>query len=192
MYKRQVVRHLALTNDDRHVEDIQHLIRVENALADVFEDRCGRTFGEAEILPKVRRIITQGGNILTTTISLQSVVSIQSVPTYLMDEPRVVESDRWFPWGMAADGGYVGVVMAGGWPEGVWIDIEAYWSDQGVIGIPADVREAMTLLTIKTWRRYKSSPLEVVGGDIVAVPTPDGWNDSLVKNSIARLSLIHI
>lgn len=183
-------RHLKL-NATRDAADIAHLICIENALADVFEHRCGRQFGVGTVAPITRRVLTTRGNVVVPPVSLRSIVSIAHIRQLdpLVSEP--VGTADWFPWGVGSDGGYVGIWFTDSLRADAVLDITGWWSDQDVEDVPADVREAMTLLVIKTWRRYKASPAESVGPDFAAIPTPDGWNDSLVKNAIAHHRVQH-
>ena len=163
---------------------IDQVVRLENGLAASFDHRCGRVFGETTV-PALLRVATgYASDLLLLPAGLASVTSIE-IHDPLTGSRRILTDDEWLLWGADAAGNAVGVLRINDTWAGLQVAVTGLWGDQDVEGVPDDVREAMTTLTVKEYRRRTSSPTDTVGPDGMPMITPSGWNDPAVKEAIA-------
>ena len=159
---------------------------VENGLASTFDGMTGRTFGVAPVA-ETRTIRAGRGQVLILASGIRSVARVETGGTW--DGTTWRDSDVIAPQDyrliLTRDG--VSYGMTGQW-EGE-LRITGIWGDQSAEAVPADVREALTIATVKEYRRLSSSPQEMVGPDGMVVPTPSGLSDPQFKTAVERYRL---
>ena len=182
-----VLRHLELSapGDDVQIAEVE---RVENALADVFDDAIGRTFGIAAVAETRETVLPQATSRLIAATGIRTVTAIETGGTWdgsaWQDGDTVPATDYRLTL-LDHSGLYWGIDrLNGGWSGTV--RVTATWGDQPEVLVPDDVSAALTFLTVRQMRRLTSSPQELVGPDGFAIPTPHGWDDPLVKKAIDR------
>lgn len=182
-----VLTHLKVKEED--VETIERLVRLEHGLAAQFDHATGRRFGETTVAPQLRIVQGFATDLLMLPAGIARVDEVEiSDPHYLTSSTRVLDASEWLLWGSDADGNALALLRTDGqWWTGLQIAVTGLWADQDVEGlVPDDVREAMTTLVVKEYRRRTSSPTDQIGPDGLVVPAPSGWNDPMVKTTIAH------
>lgn len=181
-----VLRHLKIRETD--VETIDRLIRLEQGLADTFEYRTGRRFVDEEVAPVTRMVQGYGSDLLVLPIGVWRVDEID-VHAPQTGVRRILAPDEWLLWGEDATGAAVGILLVGTTWYGQVVAVTGLWADQDTVGVPADVREALTMATVKEYRRITTSPNDQAGPSVAGlepVPTPSGLNDPLFRAAINR------
>lgn len=176
-----VLHDLQIEPDD--TDTIDRVVRLENALADAFDAKVGRRFDTGP-LTEMRVMVGRQSDLLILHSGVRSISTITH-------RGAVVPADEWSLAFTGVDGISYGVQRT----EGEWvgaIEVTAQWADGPAASVPEDVRHAITLLTVKEYRRMTSSPTEQVGPDGMIVSTPSGWNDPTVKAAIEAHTLTRI
>lgn len=166
---------------------IDRVIRLENGLSEVFDERCGRSFGVQPSPPESRVIVATGGQYLLLPLGIYEVTQIQYLDHQNQWTPFDPEHLFYVPWARGLDGAYQSILLPSArWSEGQAIEITGYWADQDYEAIPDDVTQAMTFITVRQYRRQTASPTETIGPDGLYVPAPHAWDDPMVKGAIRR------
>lgn len=168
-------------------EIIDRVIRLENGLAEVFDERCGRSFGSALTDPISRVIVPAGGPYLLLPIGIYDVTQIRYLDS--LNAWQVVDPASLFYvlWGQGRDGAYQSILLPNGnWAAGDPIEVTGHWADRDYESVPEDVVQAMTFITVRQYRRQTASPTEMIGPDGLYVPAPHAWDDPMVKGAIRR------
>ena len=180
-----VLAHLKIPASD--TAKVDRVTRLENALAEAFDARTGRSFGVAPD-PQARRVDGREASGLVIQTGIVSVTGVRAdngtwdgaafvgLTDLVSDEYRLVYTDT--------DGISYGIERTSGVAWIGPVEVTGVWPDQGTLSVPADIAEAMTLLTVKEYRRLTSSPSEQVGPDGQIIPTPSGWKDPSVLAAI--------
>lgn len=181
-----VLRHLKIRETD--VETIDRLIRLEHGLADAFEHRTGRRFVEDDVAPVTRIVQGYDSDLLVLPVGVWRVDAVE-VFEPVSGWRSVMDAADWLLWGEDARGAALGIRTPGGSWHGLTVGVTGLWADQDTVGVPADVREALTMATVKEYRRITTSPNDQAGPSVAGlepVPTPSGLNDPLFKAAIDR------
>lgn len=176
-----VLHDLQIDGDD--VDTVDRVVRLENALADAFDAKVGRRFDTGP-LTEMRVMVGRQSDLLILHSGVYSVSAITQ-------GTQPVDAEDWQYAFTTVEGISYGVQRT----EGEWvgaIEVTAVWADGPMAVVPEDVRHAITLLTVKEYRRMTSSPTEQVGPDGMIVSTPSGWNDPTVKAAIEAHTLTRI
>ena len=188
-----VLAHLKIT--DTNVTAVDRVTRLENALAEAFDRRIGRTFGTTPI-PEARTLDGHDSSVLVIATGIVSVSGVRAdhgvwdgaawtgFTDLTADEYRLTYRD--------VDGISYGLERTSGVAWIGPVEVTGVWPDQGGASVPLDVAEAMTLLTVKEYRRLTSSPSEQVGPDGQIIVTPSGWNDPTVKAAIEAHRVVQV
>lgn len=175
-----------------NTELLAYLYRIENALADVFDHKVGRSFGVVAV-PSTRTIVVgHRTNTLVMARPAREIVGIAHSGTFdgsgYADE--TIE-DSWHE-GNSRDGLiYTVERISGDWPNRV--RVTAIWASDSDSVVPADVQHAITLATIKQYRRETSTPgSDLLGPEGFGVPTPDPWNDPQVKAVVEKYRVVEV
>lgn len=184
-----VLHELSVAEDD--TSTIGQLERIENALADAFDRRVGRTWG-IDPVPSSRTIVNGcSTDVVVLARPARSIVSVAHGGTFngsgWADE--TVET-TWHERYGSNDLIYGIERVDGSWPNRVRVN--AIWADDSSETVPADVSFALTWLTIRQYRKVTASPMEVVGPEGFTVPTPDAWNDATVKTIIDKYRVVEV
>lgn len=174
-----VLHDLQIDGDD--VDTVDRVVRLENALADAFDAKVGRTFVGGPVT-EMRVLVGRQSDLLILHSGVRSISTI-------MQRGAVVPADEWSLAFTGVDGISYGVQRTTGEWVGA-VEVSAQWADGPMTAVPDDVRHALTLLTVKEYRRLTSSADDMVGQD--ALPTPSGWNDPTVKAAIEAHTLTRI
>lgn len=178
-----VLKHLAIKSTTTDV--IARVVRMENGLADAFDQRCGRSFGMTGVLPVSRVVLAQDSAMLTPSIGMREVTTIR-YRAHATGGWTLLDPDRYELIGEGADGSYQSVFLPGGHWGNFEIEITGHWADRDYEAVPEDVREAMTFITVRQYRRQNASPTEMIGPDGLYVPAPHAWDDPMVRAAINR------
>ncbi len=172
--------------------DYSRLERLESGLCDTFDHKVGRSFGVAPVAQ-------------TRTVSLSVTWSSMASPRIILETPiRSVTS-------ITVDGTWNGTAWTGGTvlaaddylltnevdslfygiDLGVYgwssrIRVSGVWGDQSILGIPDDVREALTFITVDEWRTRNASPAGEIGPDGLMVRARNPRRFELVTQAIER------
>jgi hypothetical protein len=187
-----VLAHLNINTSSS--EAIARVTALENGLADAFDAKVGRSFGVAPVAAE--RTITAPGvsTLLVVLGGIRSVTGITTGGTWdgaMWLTPEILDADDYALWATDRDGISYGIEsFIGAWVGPV--HVTGIWADQSTESVPADIREAMTFLTVRQYRRLTASPTDLVGPDGMTVPTPHAWDDPLVKTAIERHRLVEV
>lgn len=181
-----VLAHLRIEETD--TDAIEPLVRLENGLADAFDGKVGRSFGET-VEPSTREVRGLSSEVLVIGAGIRSIAGIEVDGTWdgaAWVDGVALGTEAWRPWAVSPDGVIYAIERLGGpyWTRTV--RVTGVWADQPDGTVPDDVREALTTLTVKEYRRRTSSPSEQIGPDGLMVPAPSGWNDPTVQAAIER------
>lgn len=173
--------------NQRLVEQIE---RMESALASAFDQKVGRSFGEAAT-PSTR--LVEVGRRSDTAV-LQSPARVVNAVhrggqwdgTDWIDEQEV---EGWYSV-YSSDHLIYGLRRSAGWDGD--IRVTAVWGSGSEAGVPDDVSHVLTWLTIRQHRRMTASPHELVGPEGFTVPTPHAWDDPMVKDIIAKYRVVEV
>lgn len=179
-----VLAHLRIEDSD--TDAIEQVVRLENGLAEMFDGKVGRSFGET-VPPVTREVRGLSCEVLVIGEGIRSITGIEVDGAWngtAWTDGVTLGTDAWRVWAHAPDGVIYAIERLGGpyWQHTV--RITGVWADQPDGSVPADVREAMTTLTVKEYRRRTSSPSEQIGPDGLMIPAPSGWNDPTVQATI--------
>lgn len=184
---------LKLKDEAAALAATERVTSLENGLAEALDGMIGRSFGEAPVA--VTRTIAGGNSpILVIHDGIRSVVQIETGGTWdgaTWTDADTVDAKDYALWSMDPDGVAYSIRSYGADWEGS-VRVTGIFGDQPVEAVPADIREAMTTLTVKEYRRVTSSPMDAVGPDGQVISTPSGWNDPTVKAAIDRYRLIRL
>jgi hypothetical protein len=188
-----VLSHLKINASNTAVVD--RVTRLENALADAFDAKTGRSFGVAPT-PEARMVDGRQSSVLVIQSGIVSVAGVKAdngvwdgaawtgLTDLAADEYRLTFTD--------VDGTSYGIERTTGVAWIGPVEVTGVWPDQGTDDVPADVAEAVTYLTVKQYRRLTASPSDQVGPDGMAVPTPHGWDDPLVVMALAAHTVTQV
>lgn len=176
-----VLHDLQIEPDD--TDTIDRVVRLENALADAFDAKVGRRFDTGP-LTEMRVLVGRQSDLLILHSGVRSISTI-------MQGTQPVDAEDWQYAFTTVEGISYGVQRTTGEWVGA-VEVTAQWADGPAASVPKDVRHALTLLTVKEYRRLTSSPTEQVGPDGMIVSTPSGWNDPTVKAAIEAHTLTRI
>src|SRR5690606_5773847 len=174
-----VLHVLQIEPDD--TDTIDRVVRLEDALADAFDAKVGRTFVGGPVT-EMRVLVGRQSDLLILHSGVYSVSAITQ-------GTQPVDAEDWQYAFTTVEGISYGVQRTTGEWVGA-VEVTAQWADGPMAVVPEDVRHAITLLTVKEYRRLTSSADDMVGQD--ALPTPSGWNDPTVKAAIEAHSLTRI
>jgi hypothetical protein len=188
-----VLAHLKIAGAD--VAAIDRVTRLENALVIAFDHLTGTSYGTAP-LAETRIVDGRTSSVLVLSPGVVSVSGVRA-DNGIWDGTTwtgltALDPDEYFLTFTDADGVSYGLERVGG---SVWVGpvaVTAVWSDQGAGGVPPDVREALTLLTVKEYRRLHTSPSEQIGPEGQVVPAPSGWNDPSVQRAIDAHRIVRV
>lgn len=172
---------------------LDYLMRIENALADVFDHKVGRSFGVAAT-PSTRVIVGTHDGTLVFARPARAISGISHSGTYSGGEwiDETVETD-WHEV-YSRDGLIYGVERTSGiWPNRV--RVTGIWASDPESVVPDDVQHALTLATVKQYRKETSTPGnagDLLGPEGFAVPAPDPWSDPLVKATIEKYRVVEV
>lgn len=168
---------------------IERVERLENGIAAALDHKTGREFDLAPVAEA--RVVTGSGDSprLVLHAGVRSVDAIEiggewdglawtggdalDPADYLL---ALVDHDG-IAWAIDR-------LDAVGWPQRV--RVTAVWGDQSIEGVPDDIREAATFLTIDEYRLRTASPVGEVGPNGLTVRLRDPWKDTIVATAIAR------
>lgn len=202
--------------------ELDHLRRVENGLADNFDEKCGTTFGVAPT-PETRTVTMTGEYVMTGEwwyradsvffdgpmyrVRVEAPRNQIILGTRLRNVPVIETGGTWdgTEWidGETLDSadyqlnywtpeGYWGIVNTASDWEG-YVRITGVWADQSSgVTVPADVREALTFLTIDQWRALHSSPQGVLGPADQQISIRNPWQYESVKQAINRHRVVKL
>lgn len=204
-----VLHHLNLdSGNPEHADRIERVTRLENGLCDAFDEKVGRSFGTAPVAET--RTVSVGSLVWSPTVTtmlgldrsprlvahtgIRSLVSVEvdgswdgaawiDGETLTADDYRLVLTGR--------DGLSWAIDRIGGSWSGV-VRVTAVWDDQVTDGVPDDVREALTFITVDEYRVRTSSPAGEIGPDGMTVPTRNPWKYESVKAAIERHRLVQV
>ena len=187
-----VLAQLEMGDDDARLD---RLVRLENGLADTFDQKIGRSFGVA---PEAEtRLIGQAqtGPRLILPVAIRSVTTVETNGSWdgaSWADSTVVDAadyrlalreggdDRW--WAIDS--------LAGAWPA--IVRITGVWDDQPQATVPDDVREALTFITCDEWRTRNASPAGEIGPEGLVIPVRNPWRFEAVQAAIERHRLVRL
>ena len=186
-----VLSHLKIKDDDQAAKD--RVTAVENGLAETFDGMIGRRFGFLPV-DETRTLQGRHSTVLVASAGLRAVTSIEIGGAWdgaAWINGRTLEPDEYGLWGRDRDGIAYGIEhYRANWDGPV--RVTGLWGDQAIETVPDDVREALTVATVKEYRRLTSSPQDVVGPDMVPVVTPSGLSDPQFKAAVDRYRLVEV
>ena len=184
-----VLHELSVAEDD--TSTIGQLERIENALANAFDHRVGRSWGVIPVA-SVRRVASKAGSCIAVLQQpAREILGITHGGRW--DGSTWVGEDTESNWhdAFVSNGLIYGVERVDGtWPTS--IRVNAVWASDSDEDVPADVSDALTWLTIRQYRKVTASPMEMVGPEGFTVPTPDAWNDATVKTIIDKYRVVEV
>lgn len=195
-----------------HAASIARVEDIEEGLCLAMDDRLGTSFGAAPVaeersvmatlavVPAWMTIyydaLSPSGSPsprLVLHVPLRSVTSIATGGTWNgtgWDDGETLAAADYRLVNETSQGYYAIDLVTGTW-SGV-VRITGIWGDQVTAGVPADIREALTLLTIRDYLRLNATPNDVVGPDGSIVTLPTAWTDPKVQAAIRRNQLVRI
>ena len=171
---------------------LAYLYRIENALADVFDHKVGRSFGVATV-PSTRTIMVgHRTNTLVLARPARSITDIAHSGTFDGSGYAGETVEDYWHEGNGHDGLiYTVERISGDWPNRV--RVTAIWASDSDSVVPADVQHALTLATVKQYRKETSTPgADLLGPEGFGVPAPDPWNDAQVKAVIDKYRVVEV
>jgi hypothetical protein len=176
-----VLHDLQIEPDD--TATITRVVQIENALADAFTAKTGVVW-ISPTEPVARTFAGLHTDVMVIHQGVRDVTGITLRDTALT-------ADDWTYTFLGDDGLAYGLYLESGYWHGP-VTITGVWGDQGGDAVPDDVAHALTVLTVKEYRRMTSSPTDQIGPDGFVVSAPSGWNDPTVKEAIAAHALTRI
>lgn len=171
---------------------LDYLYRIENALADVFDHKVGRSFGVAAVPSNRTIVIGREADTLVLARPARSITGIAHGGTFAggtwADETLEAEWHERY----GHDGLIYGVErVTGYWPNRV--RVTAIWANDPEAVVPDDVKHALTIATIKQYRRETATPnSDMLGPEGFGIPAPDPWNDAQVKATIDKYRVVEV
>lgn len=204
-----VLLQLRLTEES---DEYDRLVRLENALCEVFDYKTGMAFGEdpndetrtvaiansASYPPfGVRFPYDYGYGYATPrlvlSVPLRSVTSIEWGGTWngttWVGGTALTTADYMLT-NRTSQGYYAIDRIGSSW--GGSLRITGIWADQMSEDIPLDVVEALTFLTINEWHTDNASPAGQIGPDGMFIPTRNPWNFERVKAALDRHTVVEV
>ena len=169
---------------------IDRLDRLENALADAFDSKIGRSFGDAGATEARVVDVKRGACDAVLQHPARSVSSVAHGGTWngsSWDDEKTLTG--WYAVYNDADEIH-GLRLNGGWPGSV--RVTAVWASASDLAVPGDVSHCLTWLTIRQYRRETSSPQELVGPEGFTIPTPHAWDDPMVVEIIKKYRVVEV
>ncbi len=171
---------------------LDYLYRIENALAGVFDHKVGRSFGVAAVPSSRTVVIGHQADTMVLARPARAITGISHGGTFAggVWADETVETEWHERYGR--DGLIYGVERVSGyWPNRV--RVTATWGDDPEADIPDDVKHALTIATIKQYRRETATPnSDMLGPEGFAIPAPDPWNDPQVKATIDKYRVVEV
>lgn len=188
-YQPDVLANLRVSETD--AATVEYLVRIENALADAFDHKVGRTWGYAA--QPTTRVFAVGREARTVVFSTPArhISGVAFGGTF--DGAAYAGETAEPAWNdeFNANGLIYGVSrLYGVWPPQV--RVTAVWASDAEETVPDDVRHALTMLTAKQYRKETSTPADMIGPDGMFVPTPDAWNDGMVKAVVEKHAIVKV
>src|SRR5699024_6169397 len=186
-----VIAHLKIKPEDAAA--IERAVNVENGLVETFDGMVGRAFGVASVT-ETRTFDGGRNSVLVIPSGILAIDSIEVAGSW--DGTAWVDGDVIAPSSyrmlmQTRDGIAYGIAGVDRYWDGP-VRVSGIFADQPTVGVPADVVEALTVATVKEYRRLTSSPQEMVGPDGLAIPTPSGLNDPHFKAAVERHRLVEV
>jgi hypothetical protein len=169
-----VLRQLKIV-DSTQVERVELL---ENGLAEVLDGKLGRSFGTTPVA-ETRTAYGYSSDLLILPAPITSVTSV-TIDGVALD---VASYQLWF----TDAAGSRGILLGAGYWWGP-VAVNGIWADQ-TAGVPADIREVMTFLTVDEYRVRVSSPAGQIGPDGLIIPVRNPWKYEVVQATIDRYRL---
>lgn len=162
------------------------LVRVENGLCNTFDAKTGRSFGVTPV-PEWRTVNVLANGTYAWRIVLET--PVRRVLAVEIDGVEVPD-DRYHITNTVRGVSYMINLSAAFW--GGDVRIRAIWADQPEFDVPDDVREALTFLTVDTWRLQEASPSGLIGPEGMSVRPRNPWNFETVTTAIERHQVARI
>ena len=182
-----VLAELSIENGSPEVEHVQ---RIENALASAFDHKIGRSFGVAAMLSTRLIGVARGSCTAVLQRPARDVSAVHAGGEWngtIWDGEQEVTG--WYPVYNSDDLIY-GLRRSAGWDGD--IRVTAVWGSDSEEDVPEDVSHALTWLTIRQYRRVTSSPNELVGPEGFTVPVPHAWDDPMVQAIIEKYRVVEV
>lgn len=173
--------------------EIARVVELENGLAAAFDGKLGRSFG-GSATATTRTFTAAPSPVLVIGGGARTVTGVETGGTWDGTDwmnATALGADEWRVWSQTPNGVIYAIeLLAGDWIGAV--RVTGVFADQQDGAVPDDVREALTTLTVKEYRRRTASPSEQVGPDGLIVATPSGWNDPTVQAAIAHHRVVKV
>jgi hypothetical protein len=192
------------------------LVRLENALCDVFDHKVGTSFGTTPVAET--RTVAVGlmesyvypfpglGGVplvdyrngfnsprLVLSVPLRSLTSIVTGGEWdgsaWVDGETLATSD--YILTNRTEQGYYGIDRINGTWAGS-IRITGIWGDQVTATVPDDVSQVLTELTVKEWHRRHASPAGEIGPSGLTITPGNPWNLEYVKAVIDKYRVVEV
>lgn len=186
-----VLAHLKIKADDTSA--IERAVEVENGLAATFDGMIGRAFGVAPVA-ETREVDGGRNSVLVVPSGIRTVERIEVAGTWdgtAWLDGDVIDPTQYRTLMRSRDGLAYGIAGIDRYWDGP-VRVTGIWGDQVTETVPADVVEALTMATVKEYRRLTSSPQEMVGPDGLVIPTPSGLSDPQFKAAVERHRLVEV
>lgn len=188
------------------------LVRLENALCDVFDHKVGTSFGTAPVA-ETRSVYTWSSRFLRPLVPgvIHEIWNDYASPRLVLSVPlrsltSIVIGGEWdgSAWvdgeTLATSGyiltnrteqGYYGIDrINGSW--GSAIRVTGIWGDQVTQAVPDDVCQVLTELTVKEWHRRHASPADQIGPGGLMITPGNPWNLEYVKSTIDKYTVVEV
>lgn len=175
------------------IDAVERVIRLENALVEAFNHKVGHSFGK-DATPQTRTIKGRNSSMLILHSGVVSIVAVTvdgKWDGFDYTGVKEVDPENWVLAFITHDGIAYGLHRDNADWTGP-VHVTAVWADQGADDVPEDVKNALTVLTVKEYRRSTSSPTDQIGPDGLMVSAPSGWSDPTVKEAINAHTLTRI
>lgn len=177
---------------DKHGDRIDRVIRLEAALCQTFDERTGTAFG-APPVAETRTLTGRASPRLILTTALRSVTGIATGGRWdgsQWDGATTLDADRYRLANRTAQGYHAIDLMGGSWYGAV--HVTGVWADQLHANVPDDVVEALTFITVETYRQQTASPADQIGPDGMMVQPRNPWAYEQVKAAINRHTVVQV
>lgn len=170
-----------------HATQIARLERLENGLCDAFNEKVGTSFGA---IPdeETRTVQAVGSPLIALKPNARSVSQVAVGGIWdgaVWADETVLDLGDWIEWRNGPTGNVIAIAAN----SGVWfgpVRVTGIWDDQPTEVVPADVREALTFITIDEYRVRNASPAGEIGPDGLAIPVRNPWRFTFVRSAIDR------
>lgn len=192
-----VLGQLGVTNPGTEYD---RLVRLENGLCDTFDHKAGRSFGVAPVAETRDVSAWASGtypNAFTSRLILET--PIRTVTRIEIDGiwngiawtggSVLAAGDYWLTH-HTDEGSYAIDLDSGHWYGTA--RVTGVWADQPTAGVPDDVREALTFITLDEYRARNASPAGEIGPDGLMVRVRNPWRFELVRTAIERHQITRI